>query len=194
MEIRKRLNINYDKVVLAVGQFIYRKGFDILIKAINEINLDENIGFYIIGGKPTQEILELYEVNKHKERIHFIDFLTDVELEDYYKASTLFILPTREDVWGLVINEALSKGLPVVSTYNCVAAVELVKDGINGYIINKDTTNQLGNAIIKSLSDQSRIFDMSKNALKSIREYSIESMAHIHYVEILKIISLKNKT
>ena len=50
-------------------------------------------------------------------------------------AADVFVMPTREDIWGLVINEAMAYGLPVVSTDKCIAALELVKNGRNGYII-----------------------------------------------------------
>ena len=68
---------------------------------------------------------------------HFIDFLQTSELKQYYKLSDIFVLPTKYDVWGLVVNEAMSQGLPVISTSACVAAIELVSNGYNGYVIDR---------------------------------------------------------
>ena len=50
---------------------------------------------------------------------------------------------TREDIWGLVINEALAAGLPVVSTNRCMAALEMVKNSKNGYIVDVENEVQL---------------------------------------------------
>ena len=57
MSARKKLKINEKKVILCVGQFIYRKGIDVLIKA--SYGLEENVGVYIIGGKPSEEYIKL---------------------------------------------------------------------------------------------------------------------------------------
>ena len=53
-------------------------------------------------------------------------------------ASDLFVLPTREDIWGLVINEAMSFGLPIITTRKCIAGTELITDGENGYLLEAD--------------------------------------------------------
>ena len=50
----------------------------------------------------------------------------------YYQAADMLVFPTREDIWGLVINEAMANGLPTVSTDKCVAALEMIKQGENG--------------------------------------------------------------
>ena len=65
------------------------------------------------------------------------------ELATYYQAADLFVFPTREDIWGLVINEALSFGLPVITTRKCVAGVEMIKEGVNGSIVSEDNVEQL---------------------------------------------------
>ncbi|MDO5425085.1 MAG: glycosyltransferase, partial [Eubacteriales bacterium] len=110
---KEKIGIHEKKIVLAVGQYIYRKGFDILLKA-SEM-LDSDIGIYIIGGEPTKEYLQIIE-NYGLHNVHFAGFMNKKELSDYYKAADLFVLPTREDVWGLVINEALAYGLPIITT------------------------------------------------------------------------------
>lgn len=83
--------------------------------------------------------------------VHFIDFMPKKELADYYRAADIFVLPTREDIWGLVINEAMAYGLPVVTTEKCVAGVEMVCEGHNGYIVPVENTDALKKAILKTL-------------------------------------------
>lgn len=186
-EIRKKLNINHEKVVIAVGQFIHRKGFDTLLKATNLMLSNSDVGIYIVGGKPTKEFLSLVETGRNSKNVHFIEFLNSSELKELYKASDLFVLPTREDVWGLVINEALSNGLPVISTYNCVAAVELVKNHYNGILINSEDVNQLSK-ILDELVDNSDLLDIfSHNAIESVKNYTFENMAKQHFNELNKI-------
>ena len=52
-------------------------------------------------------------------------------------------MPTREDIWGLVINEAMAYGLPIITTDNCLAGLELIKNEENGYIIPVNNTELL---------------------------------------------------
>ena len=106
--------------------------------------------------------------------VHFIDFMPKKELADYYRAADIFVLPTREDIWGLVINEAMAYGLPVVTTEKCVAGVEMVCEGHNGYIVPVENTDALKKAIVKA-------FHISGEAvLNTAKKYSIENMAKSH--------------
>ena len=132
-ELRKELEIDEEKVVVSVGQFIHRKGFDILIKASEKF--ESNVGIYIIGGKPTEEYIKLVE-EYQGANIHFVGYCDKEILKQYYRAADCMAFPTREDIWGLVITEALANGLPIVSTDMCIAALELVEDA--GYIVPSD--------------------------------------------------------
>lgn len=176
--IRKKLNIVENKVVLSVGQFIHRKAFDILIDAASKI---KNVGIYIVGGKPTEEYL-LQVKNLNLNNVHFVGFKNKKELAEYYIVSDVFAMPTREDIWGLVVNEALSYGLPVVSSDKCVAALELIKDGVNGYIVPVEDSTALAGGINKVLTGNHD--GMSSAAYQSIQDYTIENMAKRH-LEVL---------
>ena len=73
-------------------------------------------------------------ISEHQlTNVFFFDFMNKELLFKYYQISDLFVLPTREDIWGLVINEAMANGLPIITTDKCVAGKELIND--NGYII-----------------------------------------------------------
>lgn len=173
---REKLGIPEKRIILSVGQFIYRKGYDILLKACYD--LDQDIGVYIVGGQATEEYLSIKN-DLGLPQVHFIDFMSKKKLADYYKAADIFVLPTREDIWGLVVNEAMAYGLPIVTTDQCVAGTEMVQDGKNGYIVQVENPKALKDAIDKA-------FDISGiNALKTADRYSIETMANRH-IEIFK--------
>lgn len=173
---RKKLGIVEEKIILSIGQFIYRKGYDLLLEACK--NIDPQIGIYIIGGVPTKDYLELKD--KYKlNNVHFLDFMVKDELENYYKAADIFVHPTREDVWGLVVNEAMGYGLPVITTKNCMAGNELIEKGVNGDIIDPDNFKQLEYAIKKMIDD--KLEKYSENSIKKIENYTYENMARVHY-------------
>ena len=173
--VRKTLGLSENRIVLAVGQFIHRKGFDVLIRAASKLPVDA--GVYIVGGEPPNEYLTLRE-QTGAANVHFVGFKPKEELKHYYLAADVFAMPTREDVWGLVVNEALSYGLPVISSDQCGAALELINDGENGYIVPADDPDALADAIEKAFSEDIRT--LSLNAVSSVGEYSVEKMVKKH--------------
>ena len=134
-------------------------------------------GVYIVGSAPTEQYLRLKDALR-ADNVHFVGFKRKEELNRYYLSADVFAMPTREDIWGLVVNEALSFGLPVVSTDRCGAAIELVKDGVNGRTVPVDDVDMLTCALMETLSgDLQRMAEESK---KIVRPYSIENMVGKH--------------
>ena len=179
-EIREKLEMREKTVLLSVGQFIHRKGFDVLLKSVSDFN---DLGVYIIGDNPTEDYIKI--INEYDiKNVHFEGFKTKEELKEYYKAADFFVLPTREDIWGLVVNEAMAYGLPVISTDRCNAGLELIKKNYNGYIVKVDNVKVLEETIEKMLNEYKT---MASNSLSVIKDYTIENMAkdHIKLIEIM---------
>lgn len=179
--LRKKLGIKYKKVVLSVGQFIYRKGYDILLESITK--LDDSIGFYIIGGKPAIEYTNYVKKNNLKN-VFFVDFMPQSALKEYYQCADLFVLPTREDTWGLVINEAMANGLPVITTDKCIAGLQLIENKINGFIVKSNDVKAMANRISLLLQDDEKRAFMAKQNIEKIKPYNIENMTDIIFQNI----------
>lgn len=174
MRLREKLGLTGEKIVISVGQFIERKGYDILLEAVPMLAGPAEI--YIVGGKQAQ--LEEATGKSLPENVHVIEFLEREKLLDYYKASDLFVLPTREDVWGLVVNEAMACGLPVITTDRCVAGCELVREGKNGYIVPVEDAEQLARRIDQIFAEDHE--GMGTESLAVIQGYTFEKMARRH--------------
>lgn len=175
LALRKELEIPEENMVLAIGQFIHRKGFDVLLRSA--VSLDKNVGIYIVGGEATEEYRKMKE-ELGLENVHFLGFQKKDVLARFYKAADLFVLPTREDIWGLVINEAMAYGLPVITTDRCVAGLELVEDGVNGYIVPVEDENALAEKMCAALASDRNA--MGAASLEKIRPYTLENMAKVH--------------
>ena len=176
-KLKKELGIKEKRVILAVGQFIHRKGFDILMTAVRDFPKD--IGIYFVGGIPTKEYL-LERDKRGLFNVHFEGFKLKNELEKYYKASDLFVLPTREDIWGLVIQEAMAYGLPVISTDKCAAALELIKHDENGYIFPCENVGLIRNYIQVVISSEDTARKFGAKSLEIIKSFTIEKMVKCH--------------
>ena len=176
-DLKKKLAIKTDKLILAVGQFIYRKGFDVLLNAYKDLSNDVSI--CLIGGEVTNEYKNIVKTNYMKNVI-FIDNISKEKLVQYYLAADLFVLPTREDIWGLVINEAMAIGLPIITTDKCIAGIELVKDFENGFIVPADSESELLKLTNLLLNDEYLRRRISLNNLIKIRNYTFEKMVEQH--------------
>ncbi|WP_338778806.1 glycosyltransferase family 4 protein [Metabacillus sp. FJAT-52054] len=185
--LKNKLNIHSNKVVISVGQFIHRKGMDILLNCWNEIRVSgEKVELLLVGGGELKE--EYQRIIKEKDiSVRIIDFKPKEELQMYYKIADIMVLPTREDIWGLVINEAFSYGLPVITTDKCVAGIELIKNHENGYIIPMKNIEALPYKINELLSNSLLIDKMAKNNLEKIKTYTIENMASKHMYLFKKV-------
>lgn len=178
-ELRKRLNLPEGTLAIGVGQFIHRKGWDILIDAIFRDSSLSNIHFLIVGGEENQ--FNSLIQSPIPDNVRIIPFISKRELFEYYRAADFFVLPTREDIWGLVVNEALACGLPVITTDKCNAGIELINDGINGYLCKTDDES-LAYAVSRICKDD--LMKMSKEAIASIGKYTYSNMAERYYEEI----------
>ncbi len=185
-ELRHSLGINDNNMILYVGSFTHRKGVDILIKATKEMN---DTAVVLVGGN---SIKAYSEYINEEDKCNYVvgGFKKDEALKKYYRAADLFVLPTREDIWGLVINEAMACGLPVITTDKCIAGLELIKNNINGYIVPADNPEILEKCIHYCLNNKDVLTTMGKKNLNLIGEYSIEKMAQ-KFEEGINIISSK---
>lgn len=190
-ELRKRLGIKEGHMVLYVGQFIHRKGIDVLFKAVRGL---EDTAVVLAGGENiadfidsennawnSSEDIDREDVYREKYgHCRAIGFKSFSELIPYYQAADVFVLPTREDIWGLVVNEAMAMGTPVITTTKCVAGCELIKDGENGFLIEPDDTEALRDRIGVVLGNEDMRMRFAKQGYEHVRRYTIENMARVH--------------
>ena len=178
---KRRLDMREGKIILSIGRFSYDKGYgkgyDVLLNVAKVLTKD--IGIYIVGDEPTQEFIDIKK-NNNLENVHFVGFKTKQDLEEYYVASDLFVLLTRGDVWGLVINEAMMHGLPVITTPYCIAGTELVNDGENGYLVDLNDPKVISDKCENLLLNDDEYKKSSDNCYKKVNAYTIEKMVERH--------------
>ena len=182
-QIKENLGLDKKFVLLTIGQFIPRKGIIYLLQAIAGMKAD--IQVIIIGGESKPEYEQLCE-EISLQNVLFKNFMNKQSLLEYYKAADLFVLPTLYDTWGLVNLEAMSMGVPVISTTTCVSAITLIEDEKNGYVVPPANANALKEKIEILYNDEEKRLRMGECALQRMQHYSIERMAIEVYGEIEK--------
>ena len=175
VSLRNKIGLAEKNIIVFVGSFIHRKGIDILLKACTNM---EDTAVVLIGGSDISAYKDMVS-EKLKEHIYPVGFKNKEEMKKYYQAADLMVLPTREDIWGLVINEAMAQGLPAVTTNRCLAGLTLVKNGENGYTVPVEGVEVLKQAIEK-VFDGDNASEFGRKSLEKIRNYTIERMAAEH--------------
>ena len=126
-EIRTQLGTK-GKVFLAVGRLVALKGFDYLLNAWGALpdEIIQQNTLIIVGAGEEENDLRRIASDIKNSNIVFTGFKPSTELPKYYAAADVFVFPSLVDVWGLVVNEAMACGLPVLASKYTGAAQELI--------------------------------------------------------------------
>lgn len=144
--------------LITVCQVIQRKGLHHAFIAMKEFS--NNFDWIIVANKIDPEISRLAPDN-----VTFLSGLDDESLSLKYSDADLFIMPSLVEGFGLVFIESISKGTPVICTYNTGAA-DLIRDGINGYVIKPGSVSELINVFQRILNNPKELYSMSDSCIQ----------------------------
>ena len=172
-------------LLLHVGQLIKRKGVLQILKAL-ECLKDSEIGLLVVGSGPEESNLKDFCKEKKLKNVFFEGFHQQDELAKYYALADVFVLSSFEEVWGLVVNEALASGLYVLSSKYAGASYDLIKEGWNGEIFDPYNINEIIELIKRTKENikdiKMRREDISQHAC---REFCIEKSAN-EFIKAIK--------
>jgi glycosyltransferase involved in cell wall biosynthesis len=121
---------------LYCGQMVARKGVDLLIKCFCRLAADHrNVRLTMVGDGPLRRPLMESVPLSMRDRVDWPGFKQVDQLPSYFAQANVFVLPSVHDGWGVVINQALSAGMPVIASHGVGAAADLVSDQANGIIV-----------------------------------------------------------
>lgn len=165
-------NTNNNDLIF-VGRLIKDKNVETLIRAIFLVKKElDGLKCFVIGEGPEKaRLIGLADKLNLKDNIIFKDFLEYEEMISYMKASKIFVFPSTREGFGIVVLEAMACGLPVITVSHPMnAAVELIKDGQNGFICKLDEED-VAKKILQLLRDEALRDKLAKRAKDSIKDY-----------------------
>ena len=170
--IRKKLGISAEKkAILFVGRFVDEKNIFILIDSIEKIVKDgeENILCFLVGGGYLEKVfIEHIKDKKLENFIRILPFLEFNKLSMFYSVSDIFVLPSKWEPWGLVVNEAMNFSLSVIVSDRVGCARDLVKNDINGYVFPFENSEKLSECILKSVKTSDRLGENSYKIIQNV--------------------------
>lgn len=174
MSMREHNDLGYeDPVVLYLGRIIERKGLDVLIRALSQVDTNATL---VVGGDGSfrDECRSLAE--EITVDVDFVGRIPESEVGHYYANADLFVLPSclrgHYEPYGLTVNESMSVGTPVVVTTAVGASRAIVKDGVNGRVVQEGNENVLATAIEDLLSSPDILNEMGREAKRSFVEFN----------------------
>jgi glycosyltransferase involved in cell wall biosynthesis len=162
------------RLILYVGQMVERKGVLDLVEAFRLAGR-KDLGLMLLGsGSKSEE----YRQQAHDlENVHWFGYVQSPEMGRFLAAADILAMPSYLEPWGLVVNEAMAAGVPVVSTTCSGATIDLVSDGVTGHSFEAGDLNRLSELLTSVCEDPQRWERMGREAAERIqlcgpREYA----------------------
>jgi glycosyltransferase involved in cell wall biosynthesis len=150
--IRADLRLGSGPVIVYVGQLIERKGVLDLLDAYQILaKRRPDTQLMLVGTGRLEAALRQRVSDQHLRGVRFAGHVRIADLPRYYAAADCFTLPSHEEVWGLVLNEAAASGLPLVTTWPVGAAVDLIEEGVNGGVVRSHCPVDLARALDEAI-------------------------------------------
>ena len=154
------------------GQMIARKGVDLLLAAF--ARLGENARLLLVGREAELPALLAPLPAAVRERIVYAGFQPPEELPRFFAQADVFVLPSRYDGWGVVVNQAIGAGLPVVCSDMVGAGHDLVEDGVNGLKFRAGDADSLTEKMERFLREPALIGEWGAASRRKARDWTPE--------------------
>jgi glycosyltransferase involved in cell wall biosynthesis len=177
--------------LLYVGQLIERKGLAPFIVALADwasSRRDRQVSFDLVGSGPLRGELESITLPDNLS-LRFLGEKNYDALVDVYAEAGIFAFPTLADEWGLVVNEAMSAGLPVLGSVYSQAVEELCRDGANGWTFRPDSRSDMIEAIDRALTTPAEQLDGMRAAARADVAHLTPKYAVDHLLDALTSVS-----
>lgn len=165
------------KTILAAGRLTYQKGFDLLLESWSKIpiTIRDKWALKIAGeGEDRAKLEKLIKQHNLADSVVLLGHCKNIAKE--YESASIFALSSRFEGFGLVLLEALSYQLPVVS-FKCPAGPsEIISDGINGFLIENGNTQEFSEKLLDLMQNETLLLNMKDNTKYKLERFNGESI------------------
>lgn len=158
--------------LVAVGRLVPRKGFEHLIRAM--ARLPDDVELLLVGDGPYEgELRQAARTCGVEGRVRFLGYVARERIYGLLLAADCFVLSSLHEGLGIVVQEAMWAGLPIVATDNG-GQVDLIREGRNGYLVPVGDPAALAEAILTVRDQPALAADMSEANRRDIRDYYVD--------------------
>jgi glycosyltransferase involved in cell wall biosynthesis len=169
-DTKKHLNLDGKPVILFVGRINDpRKGLKFLLFSLQKIITRFDLMLVVVGKGDQEELKNFSKSLGIYDNVLFAGFVDDSDLKKYYSACDVYVCPSRLEGFGLTILEAMAAGKPIVGT-KVGAIPELIKNGVNGVLVDSEDINSMSHAICSLLQDKVKANYIGRENLNFVRD------------------------
>ncbi|MBD3792518.1 MAG: glycosyltransferase family 4 protein, partial [Campylobacterales bacterium] len=193
LAIPKVISINLKKsdeiIFMYIGSLEERKGIDVLIAACEKIVSRSQWKLILVGDDRSNDAYaQQVEQVGLADQVEFIGVVQSGKINEYLAQADVFVLPTRFDGWGAVLNEAASLGKPIISTDQAGAAYHLIREGETGYMVKAGDADALAKAMQYYVDQPEQIPLQGKKSLEIFQNFTPEKSAELFVSNIQKFL------
>ena len=175
LKFKQKLNLK-ENVFLFVGRLVELKGIIHLIKSWSSLKVDDSC-LLIVGDGPERQYLQKYVKEKSIKNIHFQGLIDYNDIYKFFNAADIFIIPTLQDNWSLVVPEAMSCNLPIICSKYNGCWPELVKEE-NGWVFDPLDTSSFNHVLNLAYKNKGKWEEMGESSAKIVSDFSPEKIAN----------------
>lgn len=173
-----------DTYLISVVRLVRRKGYDYLLQAMAKIN-KPNLKLIILGEGPEKDNLEkIIKENGLEDKVIMPGFVSENKKFQYLNCSDIYVLSSVHEGLGIVLQEAMQVGLPIVST-NYGGQVDIVKENENGILVENRSAAALAQGINRLINNKELMHKMRQNNLKKVKEFYADAITDA-YIACIK--------
>ena len=175
LDYRVNLKSNNRHRFLYVGRFSKEKNIQDLLYAFSIIQSSySNVELVLVGSGALEPSLRSLVQELDLGSVVFTGSMNIEDISNQYLNANYFVLPSSSEPWGLVVNEALSYGCPVIVSHRCGCVPELVIDGVTGYVFECGNIDDLVSKMIQAINNLHDFFTISQNCINLIGKFTPE--------------------
>ena len=160
--------------ILFVGKFIDRKRPLDILKIAQLLKNYEYMHFILVGDGPLLLKCKEWAIDNSLQNVTFKGFQNQLQMRNVYKNANILINSSSYETWGLIVNEAMSAGLPCIVTERTGCALDLIKRGKTGFIYKLNDLVNLKNCILKIYNSKKNYLRMSLNSKNIVKKYHLQ--------------------
>jgi glycosyltransferase involved in cell wall biosynthesis len=177
-QLRRSFGLDPSKpVILSVCRLTGGKQPLMLLEAFRNLRASREASLLIVGSGPLESELQRTTAAERIPDVRFAGFLDQNEVTRAYAAADVFVLASTDETWGLVVNEAMNFGLPIVVTDRVGCGTDLVVDGENGFVIPPHDWRPLTNRLLDLTTCEQRRRAFGSASLRKIKAWNYETAA-----------------
>jgi glycosyltransferase involved in cell wall biosynthesis len=193
--LRKELGWPLDQpVILFASKLIARKRPHDLLQAFALLRQrGDKASLVFVGSGPEEAALKSYVQQHSVPEVFFMGFRNQSELPKFYALADVFVLPSENEPWGLIINEVMCAGLPVIATEEIGAVPDLVKHEVNGFIYKAGDVSGLAGCLRALVTNPDLQTRMGQRSMEIIADWTFERAANGFRVVIEELKSPRSR-